>query len=280
MSHAKTSQLRPARTRGRAAAKRFDKYDLYTRSVQQPDEDAKFFRDTYKELKGSAPKVLREDFCGAFAVCTEWVKLGKDWEAHGVDLDPEPIQYGRERWLTPLKEEQKSRVHIHEKNVLDPALPKADIVAALNFSFFIFKKRSELKDSFQRVYEGLEEGGIFVTDCFGGSDCQGEAEDVHDHDDFTYYWEQASFDPVTYNAQFHIHFKPKHGKKLEKVFSYDWRMWTIPEIKDIMEEVGFRRSHVYWEGTEEDSGEGDGNFSRVEEGEECDSWISFIVGEK
>ena len=48
---------------------------------------------------------------------------------------------------------------------------------------------------------------------------------------------------------------------------------------DLLEEVGFKNTHVYWEGTNED-GEGDGNFVRVTQGEECESWVSYIVSEK
>ena len=53
-----------------------DKYSLYSRAVQQPDVDVRFLRELYRELKGKTPKVLREDFCGTFSVCCEWVKLG------------------------------------------------------------------------------------------------------------------------------------------------------------------------------------------------------------
>ena len=78
---------------------------------------------------------------------------------------------------------------------------------------------------------------------------------------------------------FYIHFKPKGKKKVKKVFSYDWRLYSIPEIKDLLKEVGFERSQVYWEGTDK-NGEGDGNFTPATEGEDCESWIAYIVAEK
>ena len=56
-------------------------------------------------------------------------------------------------------------------------------------------------------------------------------------------------------------------------------MWSIPELKDILEEVGFKKVHVYWEGTDED-GDGDGEFKRVEKGEDCESWIAYLACEK
>ena len=68
-------------------------------------------------------------------------------------------------------------------------------------------------------------------------------------------------------------------KKNERVFTYDWRMWSIPELRDILFEVGFKKTHIYWEGTTK-AGEGDGNFTRTEKGESCLSWIAYIAAEK
>ncbi|MEZ0392177.1 MAG: class I SAM-dependent methyltransferase, partial [Pseudobdellovibrionaceae bacterium] len=116
-------------------------------------------------------------------------------------------------------------------------------------------------------------------DCFGGSQCYDAIEEPTKHRGFTYYWDQTGFDPVSNRALFYIHFKPKGGKKVEKVFTYDWRMWSIPELREILEEVGFKKTHVYWEGTTK-AGEGDGIFTRTEKGESCLSWIAYIAAEK
>jgi len=104
-------------------------------------------------------------------------------------------------------------------------------------------------------------------------------EEETEHKGFSYFWDQDSFDPVTNFAEFYIHFKRKGEKKRKKVFSYQWRMWTIPEIRECMEEVGFQKTHVYWEGSDED-GDGNGEFKRVEQGEDCDSWVAYVVAEK
>ncbi|KYG61467.1 hypothetical protein AZI86_17290 [Bdellovibrio bacteriovorus] len=256
----------------------FDKYELYRKAVQSAETDVQFIRDTYVELKGKQPRVFREDFCGTFALSNEWIKLNPRHEAIGIDLDPEPMAYGRQHYLTQLKPEQQRRMKLIEGNVLDPNLPKADIVAAMNFSYFCFKQRDLLKKYFANVYKTLGKDGIFLVDLFGGSQCYDAIEDTIKHEGFTYYWDQTNFDPVTNEALFHIHFRVK-GQKIERVFTYDWRLWSIPELRDIMAEVGFRKSHVYWEGTAAD-GSGDGNFTRVDHGEACQSWIAYIVAEK
>ena len=56
-------------------------------------------------------------------------------------------------------------------------------------------------------------------------------------------------------------------------------MWAIPELRDLLEEVGFKKVHIYWEGTTAD-GEGDGVFRPVTSGEECQAWVAYLIGEK
>ncbi len=259
--------------------KKFDKYYYYNKSVQSADVDVKFFRDTYKELKNRKPVDFREDFCGTFKLSCEWVKLDDSFVSHGVDLDPEPIAYGKEFYLPKLSEDQQERIKIQEGNVLSEGLPQADIIAACNFSYFIFKKRQMLKDYFSNCLKSLNEDGLLILDIFGGSECYEPNEEETEHDGFSYFWDQDSYDPVTNEALFYIHFKPKGEKKMKKAFTYDWRMYSIPEVKDILEEVGFKKVHVYWEGTD-DEGEGDGEFKQVTQGEDCESWIAYIVAEK
>ncbi|WII71318.1 class I SAM-dependent methyltransferase [Bdellovibrio sp. 22V] len=280
MAKAETSHRKKVRRRvnKKSAKILFDKYDLYRRAVQSAENDVVFIRDTYKELKGKSPRTFREDFCGTFALSTEWIKLNPRHEAIGIDLDPEPMAYGRQNYLVKLKPEQQRRMKLIEGNVLDPNLHKADIVAAMNFSYFCFKQRDVLKKYFANVLKTLNKDGMFLVDIFGGSQCYDAIEDTIRHEGFTYYWDQTNFDPVTNEALFHIHFRVG-GKKIEQVFTYDWRLWSISEIRDIMQEVGFRKTHVYWEGTAKD-GSGDGNFTRVDHGESCQSWIAYIVGEK
>lgn len=259
--------------------KEFDKYWYYINSVQAPDVDTDFFLQVYKENRKKTPISLREDFCGTFSVCCEWVKKNPKFHAVGIDLDPEPIAWGKENHLAELTPNQKGRVAVLQANVMDPKLMSTDIVVAQNFSFFLFKKREDLKAYFQNVYRTLAADGVFITDCFGGSACYEPNEEETVYKTYSYFWDQDTFDPITHEAMFYIHFKRKGEKKRTKVFTYDWRLWSIPEIKEIMMEVGFKKTVVYWEGTTR-SGEGDGDFKATEKGEVCESWISYIAGLK
>jgi hypothetical protein len=257
----------------------FDKYAFYSQAVQSPGEDVKFYRRVYKQLSGGkSPVTLREDFCGAGAICCEWVKLDKRHKSCGLDLDEEPMNYGRREYISKLSDDQKKRTVLIQKDVLTPNLPSADIVVAVNFSYFFFKKREVLKLYFENVYKSLGKDGVFVLDIFGGTQCTDAIEDSTRHKNFTYYWDQKNFDPVTNEAYFEIHFKYK-GKKYKNIFNYDWRMWSIQEIRELMLEVGFKNTTVYWEGTDK-NGRGNGIFKQVKKGESCLSWIAYIAGVK
>jgi hypothetical protein len=257
----------------------FDRYAHYHRAVQSPKADCQFISDCYKELRGKRPHDLREDFCAAFALCCEWARRNRHNRALGIDLDMEPILYGQNHYLNKLRPDQRQRVRVQQGSVLTVRAAPVDAVIAFNFSYYIFKSRLLLRRYFKTVHRGLRREGLFILDAFGGTDTQEANQERSKVGGFYYYWDQVSFEPITNEALFHIHFKRKGEKKREKVFSYDWRLWTIPEIRETMLEAGFRRTHVYWEGTTR-SGQGNGKFKRTEVGEECNGWVAYLVGEK
>ena len=136
-----------------------------------------------------------------------------------------------------------------------------------------------MKKYFRKCLKSLKPKGLLILDFFGGSGCFEESEEAVDCGDFTYYWEHRNFDPISHRAVFDIHYKRKREKKRHRVFTYRWRLWMIPELRELLLEAGFRKTHVYWEGTGRD-GEGSGRFTRREKGEECESFIAYIVSEK
>ena len=103
--------------------------------------------------------------------------------------------------------------------------------------------------------------------------------DEIDHGDFKYYWECQKFNPLNNHCRFAIHFKRKGEKKRKDVFVYEWRMWGMNELKDILLEAGFSKCVSYWEGEDED-GDGDGNFFVTEEADNCDAWVTYIAAVK
>ena len=261
-------------------AERADRYDLYQRSVQDPEWEVGFMAETYKGLRGRAPRRLREDFCGTAMFACEWVKTGRDREAIGVDMDAEVLAWGREHNVAKLSPATAARLTLLQGDVLDVRTAPADIVAAFNFSYWVFRERATLRRYFERTRAALAEGGIFMLDAYGGYDALRVMREREDLGRFTYIWEQAGYDPVASGTTCHIHFAFPDGSRLNQAFSYHWRLWTLVELREVLAEAGFKASTVYWQGTDPKTGEGTDEFKPVDRGEADPAWIAYIVAEK
>jgi hypothetical protein len=266
--------------RSRTIASRRDKYDCYQRSVQEPESQCRFFERVFRNEYGRRPLILREDFCGTAAVCCEWVRKKPDRRACGYDLDPEPLAWGEEHNRAPLDEEARSRVKLIREDVRKVTGPKADVVSAENFSYFIFTTRDELRGYLQAARRNLADEGVMVLDIMGGSEViEEDREETRRVDGFTYIWEHKRFDPINNLATYFIHFKFRDGSKIKRAFRYDWRVWTIPELRELLLEAGFSRVDVYWEGADED-GDGNGIFRRQKSAPADPAWIAYVVAVK
>ncbi len=257
----------------------FDKYHYYQRSVQNAENEIEFFNEKFEELRNRKAHTLREDFCGTGMITCGWAAQGEEFESWGIDLDPEPVEYGKAHHLVKLDPSAQKRVHYLLENVLTAKTPKVDICFAFNFSYFIFKERAKLIDYFKKVREALADDGVFFIDLFGGPESQTIMTDVMDHGDFKYYWDCLEFNPINNHCKFAIHFKRRGEKKRENAFVYEWRLWSMPELRDILAEAGFSKTVAYWEGEDGDGG-GDGEFYATEEAENCESWVTYIAALK
>jgi hypothetical protein len=103
-------------------------------------------------------------------------------------------------------------------------------------------------------------------------------EESTEYDKFTYIWDQSKYNPITGDYFCKIHFKFKDGSRLRNAFTYDWRLWILPELTEILTAAGFKPT-VYWEGSDED-GDGNGVFTPTTQGEADAGWIVYITGEK
>jgi len=258
-----------------------DLYELYQQSVQDPPTEVAFFHRVYRKVFGRAPRALREDFCGTFAICCDWVRRGAGRRAIGVDLDPEPLAWGREHNLARLAPELHERVRIVQTDARAVLEEKVDVVAAENFSWFIFKERADVLAYFRSAYHNLDREGVFVLDLMGGADAFREAhEQERDCGGFTYVWDHHRFDPITHHTTCYIHFRFEDGSARERAFRYDWRLWTLPETRAILAEAGFDRTHVYWEDTDRKTNEGTGTFRERRHAEADPSWVAYVVAVK
>ncbi len=269
-----------------------DLHALYESAVQNVDADVDFLDETFTAAWGRPPELLREDFCGSASLCAEFVGRRPTNRAWGVDLHEETLAWGREHRVAPLGP-SADRVELVLGDVREPATQPVEVVCAFNFSFFVFHGRAGLRDYFQAAFDNLVPGGMFFLDTFGGTESLQSLEEDTDRDEkvdpdgrrvpaLTYTWEQVSFNPVDHSLQCSIHLRVKRNagagvkKKLRHAFRYDWRYWTLPELREILTEVGFEAPVVYTEGWDEEDEEGDGDFQPVDEFDNEGSWIAYV----
>ena len=288
-----TKRKTKAKTKARpkvTMASQADIHALYQSSVQSCEADCELFADIYEQLRNAAPVVLREDFCGTALLSTTWCLVDPEHRAIGVDLDGPTLDWARTHNVEPNAEELGDRLTLVQGDVLEVSgLERADLIAALNFSFCVFKQRDELARYFDRCHAGLAEGGLLFLELFGGIKAIDTDEEIRELDDFTYIWEQESFNPITNDIVCHIHFEFPDKSKIERAFTYRWRLWSIPELRDLLYEAGFRKVRVYWEQVEEEPEDDDdedgmlsgtGEYEEVEEVEQQDSWLVYVVAER
>jgi SAM-dependent methyltransferase len=235
-----------------------DKHALYQQTVQAPDFEVELASKFFRRRVGREARSLREDFCGTALLCAEWVKSHPERVATGVDIDASVLDWGRTHNIAPLGEDA-DRVTLIEGDVREADGEPADVLMALNYSYFCFKDRDTLRGYFEAAKRNLRPDGLFFLDLFGGWESQQVLEEERKHRHFRYVWDQAAYNPITAEFRGHIHFRFRDGSALEPAFTYDWRLWTLPELRELLDEAGFGHVEVLWEDEDED-GEGTGTF--------------------
>jgi len=257
-----------------------DRHRLYEMSVQNPEHEVDFVSKTFRRRAGRKAQTLREDFCGTGLFSSRWVAGGKDRRAVGVDLDTDVLAWGRTHNVAPLDEDAASRVALVQGDVLSPPVAGPfDVIVGFNYSYFVFKDRPTLRRYFQGAHDALADDGAFFLDIFGGPEAQTVLEESREEDGFTYVWDQDEYDPIGSFARNYIHFRFPDGTRMDKAFAYDWRVWQLVEVRELLEEAGFGRVDVYWEDSDED-GEGTGTFRRRTRVENELCWNAYVVSSK
>jgi hypothetical protein len=265
----------------KATEPKIDKYKFYEESVQSPSEDVELFSSLYKQVNKREPRVLREDFCGTFKLACEFIKRDPKNTAEALDLDPEPLSYGRRRHFSRLKSAEKKRLNVQRRNVISVSRVKADLIVANNFSFYIFRDRATLLSYFKAARRSLRRGGLLTLEMVGGPGFVEKNKEQRTIKEmgkprFKYIWDQRQFNPINREGHYSIHFKLTDGRMVKHAFTYHWRIWTIPEVRDVLREAGFRDSCVFWETSHR--GEGTGEFVRSEKGDNDWTWLCYVGG--
>jgi SAM-dependent methyltransferase len=255
-------------------AKNADRHVLYQMSVQDADVEVSFIDRVFKKHRGRKALSLREDFCGTALVACHWVKESPKRTSIGVDIDPGVLTWGREHNLLPL-EDDAARVTLLEQDVRAGVREKVDAIIAFNFSYWIFTDREGMRDYFRTVRKGLKNDGVFMLDAYGGWEA---VEPMFDERSikgkFTYVWDQDEFDPITHRVVNYIHFRFKDGSKMERAFTYEWRFWTLPELRELLLEAGFSDVHIWWDRADD---EDDEDYRPTRRTENQPAWLAYIA---
>jgi len=288
------------------------KLKLYRAAVQHPEAEVSFLLrvlDHYHDQPEAAVR-LKEDFAGSAAVSTMWVQWDMAHQAVAVDLDQATLD-----WAAKKADEQLgariSDLHLICADVLDLSSPAVDIVAALNFSTFIYHTHAELVVYFKHALKSLDAGGVLVIDAFGGpgamrpgvqrrkmstggwldedeigeekgvaSSAEAGPGDADPAISFEYLWEQKSFDPVTGRIDCRIHFEFDDGSDLRDAFCYDWRLWTLPELTAAMTEAGFEQAQVWCDELDQEQAVTDPEYKPRARMLAREDWVAYVVGRK
>lgn len=223
-----------------------NRYDLYELCVQDPRMQARFLRAVH----GGDARVLCEDFCGPASIARAWLAIDEDHSAAAVDRDTEPLEHAQLRAYD--QGFALDRLRLLAADVREAREP-SHIIAAFNFAVCELHARADLLAYLRGVRARLAAagvGGIFAADLYGGPNAfeQGSQELVLESPwggDVVYEWEQRRADPFTARVVNAIHFTLPDGSVMRDAFRYDWRLWSVPELRDALIEAGFRKTEVY-----------------------------------
>ncbi len=278
------------RSSRKLTARTADIHVLYEASVQSAEAYIELIERIFKRSRKRDLKTLREDFCGTARLCCEWVQENSDVEAWGVDLNPKVLEWGQKNHI-PVLEDNASRVHLLCDDVRTAKTPPVDILIAFNFSYYIFKERATLLDYFKTTYNNMVGDGILFLDMFGGPQAYNNVIEPRLIDDeitfdgvelppFTYVWEQAKFNQINHHMTCYIHFKFPDGTKKNRAFRYDWRIWTPPELTDLLYEAGYKDVNFYLQRWDDEKDDTDDTFRKRKHYNDLDAWFGYIVAEK
>lgn len=195
-------------------------------------------------------------------------------------MDREQLTWGLEH---NVKDDPSTaeRVKLICKNVLEldetgKDTGKADIICAYNFSICYLFARTDLVKYLKICRGTLKSEGLFFCDIFGGETaCKPDVRRRDLSNGIKYEFEQKDFCPITHHSHFQMSFKFPDGSKIKEAFTYDWRVWTVPEIRDCMIEAGFSRTVVWF--LDESEGTDDATYEPMEETYQRESWHAYIV---
>lgn len=255
-------------------AEQADRHALYQQAVNAPVAHIDFIRKVYRSMRKREPRVLKEDFCGTALMAATWARRSPHNRAIGVDLDADALAWGQRHNLDLHGPALARRVALVHADVLEDSSHRADIVCALNFSYNLLLARHQLLAYFRNARRSLLPGGLFLLDCIGGTEAIIDFSEERRCHDFTYIWSQRDFNPLDHSAACSISFAFPDASRLEPAFAYRWRLWTMPELRDLLADAGFTGVRIFWEYSDDD---GDPRHVEIDREQNQEIWLAYVV---
>jgi len=260
----------------RPMAERYDKHRAYQWALQSPDVDVELLQRIYKQARGRKAHHLREDFCGTAATLCAWLEQGAKFTGEGYDIDAEVLEWGRANNFARLGTRRAKRAELRHADVRKRSLRAPDLRCAFNFSYWLFHERRELLDYFRKARQDLAKDGVFVLDLHGGGEVFSEEPQITDCGDFELICRQTQVRPVDHLANLAMHFRFKDQSVMRDAFTYRWRIWSMPEVIDILREVGFTDIRCHWQVDDDDGTE----YQLTRSGFNEPAWIACLAALK
>lgn len=264
-----------------------DRYDLYELCTQSAAQDVALLR----AIHGGRPRRLGEDFAGSGALSRAWVTTIRGGTAIAVDHDPEPLARlarfaGMARMTSVCSDVLRVRA-------------KVDVIAALNFSICEWHARARLLAYFRHVRSRLRPDGLFVCDLYGGAGAftpgrlRQRQRGPHG-ESIVYEFEQRSADATSGRVVDALHFRvtPRvtaasskrrspRALVLRDAFVYDWRLWSLPEVSEALDDAGFHDVRLFPRGDHALDGRGRVHVAPIGAGEPLPrDWCLFVTGRR
>jgi hypothetical protein len=252
-------------------AERADKHRIYQQAVQSPEADIDLVQHFYRSRHRRNAWRLREDFCGTALTLSHWVAQGSRYSGEGFDIDPDPLDWGRVHNIESLGPAAE-RAILHQADVREPSVQAPDIRCAFNFSYWVFRRRDEMQDYFTRAREDLAEGGMLVLDVTGGSENLSEEPYASRVNGFELIWQQQNFSPVDHSADLSLTFRFRDGSQIDPPYRYRWRVWSIPELMELLQAAGFETVDIWWQDDDSETG-----YRKTRKGVNESTWVACIA---
>ena len=253
---------------------------LYVQAVQHPRAEADLLARIYRRHRRIDAERLREDF----AVAGDDARRALAIERHG------PTAKFAERYAADALGDRAEDCFVIHEDVMNITSPKVDIIAALNFSSFIFHTRQTMLAYLRSARKGLREGGMLILDLYGGPGAlrvstQRRMLDstIAGFSKIEYQWEQRAVDLATARVDCRIHFdltdeKSGSVQAARDAFVYDWRLWSPGELIELLREAGFAHTQLWCDSFDAKVGQSDGIYQPINTLPTREDFIAYAVG--